>query len=69
MFLKEGAVRDVFNQGLAQPTSDYNLSVHALCCERKHPIVCPTDVLLEVQVLVNQPIKDVLKLVVYNKIF
>jgi len=33
----------VFKQGLPQPTSDNNHTVHALY-ERKHPIACPTDV-------------------------
>ena len=28
-FPKRGRGRDVFNQGLAQPTSDNNLAVHA----------------------------------------
>ena len=29
-FLKRGRGRDVFKQGLPQPTSDNNLTVHAL---------------------------------------
>ena len=34
----------MFKQGLAQPTSDDNLSGHAPY-ERKHPVACPTDFL------------------------
>ena len=41
--MKRGRGRDVFKQGLPQPTSDNNLTVHAPT-ERKHPIACPTDV-------------------------
>lgn len=48
---------DVFNQGLRRPTSDNNLTVHALY-ERKHPIACLTDVFPEVVILVNQSTKD-----------
>jgi len=49
---------DVFNQGLGQPTSDNNQSVHAHL-EREHPETRQTDVFPEVLILVNQPIKDV----------
>lgn len=45
---------DVFNQGLAQPTSDNNHSAYALIKECKHLMACLTDVSFEVLVLVNQ---------------
>ena len=48
----------VFKQGLPQPTSDNNLTVHALY-ERKHPIACLTDVFCDVVILLNQSTKDV----------
>jgi hypothetical protein len=44
----------VFNQGLGQPTSDNNHSVHARVYEREHPDACLTDVFPEVLILVNQ---------------
>ena len=47
-------------QGLPQPTSDNNQSVHApFCVERKHPLPCLTDVILDVVVLLPQSSKDV----------
>ena len=48
----------MFKQGLAQPTSDNNLTVHALMSvniQLRVRLMC----LLEVQVLLNQSTKDV----------
>ena len=57
-FRKEGVEEDVFNQGLAQPTSDNNLTVHARMSVNILLLVrlmCS----LEVLILVNQPKQDV----------
>ena len=40
-FSKRGRGRDVFNQGLAQPTSDNNPSVHALLSANIQLLVRP----------------------------
>ena len=55
---KEGVEEDVFNQGIAQPTSDNNFTVHALMSANTLLLVrlmCS----LEVLILVNQPKQDV----------
>ena len=55
---KKGSVEeDAFNQGLAQPTSDNNLAVHAHI-ERKHLVACLTDVFSSVLIMVNQSKQD-----------
>ena len=57
-FRKEGVEEDVFNQGLAQPTSDNNLTVHARMSVNILLLVrlmCS----LEVLILVNQSKQDV----------
>ena len=47
-------------QGLRRSTSDNNQSVHApVSVERKHPLPCLTDVVLEVVILLPQSSKDV----------
>ena len=50
-------MKDAFNQGLGQPTSDNKHSVHAPYLEREHPLPCLTDVFPEVLILVNQSIQ------------